>query len=80
LTERPIVRKTGACSGYPLQIECTGDGGIFGDAASCVATPAGDSMCTGTDPPHYYVCALTALPAPYVSKVSGNVVDTYCCP
>jgi hypothetical protein len=37
-------------------------------------------MCTGADPPHYYVCSLTTLPAPCVSKISGNVVDTYCCP
>ena len=33
-----------ASGGGCIQIACTGDGGIFGDAASCVASPAGDSV------------------------------------
>ena len=54
-----------------------GDGGSFG----CTADPAGNAMCTGGNPPHFYRCVVPYMqPAACQTLSIGNAKDTYCCP
>jgi hypothetical protein len=63
-----------------IAIECL-DAGLAIDASACRAVPAADSVyCSGTQPPHAYLCVLDSLPAPCVQVSAGNVTDAYCCP